>query len=124
MTMNLSDIGADGVSDAVTIDYFASDLDDFDSSPNKRHGMQMVVMEMSLSFFAIVFNLIVFISIREKESLLESTVNMLLSNLCSANLVAAVFVKSIAVIYNGQAVAASLWEVGLPFCTIHTVTFR
>ncbi len=34
------------------------------------------------------------------------------------------FVKSIAVIYNGYAVAASLWEVELAFCSIHTVTFR
>ncbi len=34
------------------------------------------------------------------------------------------FVKSIAVIYNGYAVAATLWEVELAFCTIHTITFR
>ncbi len=34
------------------------------------------------------------------------------------------FVKSIAVIYNGYAVAASLWEVELAFCSIHTITFR
>ena len=38
--------------------------------------------------------------------------------------VAAVFVKSIAVIYNGYAVAASLWEVELAFCTVHTLSFR
>jgi len=35
-----------------------------------------------------------------------------------------VFVKSIAVIYNGYAVAATLWEVELAFCTVHTVAFR
>jgi len=38
--------------------------------------------------------------------------------------VSAVFVKSIAVIYNGYAVAATLWEVELAFCTVHTVAFR
>lgn len=84
----------------------------------------MVVMEMTLAFFGVVFNLIVLISIREKESLLNSTINVILANLCFANLVAAVFVKSIAIIYNGYAVAAAIWEVELAFCTIHTVSFR
>ena len=65
----------------------------------------MVVMEMSLAFFSILFNLVVLISIRERESLLNSTVNVVLANLCTANLVSAVFVKSIAVVYNGYAVA-------------------
>lgn len=65
----------------------------------------MVVMEMSLAFFSILFNLVVLISIRERESLLNSTVNVILANLCAANLVSAVFVKSIAVVYNGYAVA-------------------
>ena len=37
---------------------------------------------------------------------------------------AAVFVKSIAVIYNGYAVATSVWEVELAFCTVHTISFR
>ena len=53
-----------------------------------------------------------------------SPVNVILANLCFANLIAAVFVKSIAVTYNGYAVAASLWEVELAFCTIHTISFR
>ena len=47
----------------------------------------------------------VLISVRERESLLNSTVNVVLANLCAANLVSAVFVKSIAVVYNGYAVA-------------------
>lgn len=96
----------------------------FDLSIYKMHSARMVVMEMGIAFFGIVFNLIVLISIREKESLLNSTINVVLANLCFANLVSAVFVKSIAVIYNGYAVAAALWEVNLAFCTIHTITFR
>ena len=48
---------------------------------------------------------VVLISIRERESLLNSTVNVVLANLCAANLVSAVFVKSIAVVFNGYAVA-------------------
>ncbi len=97
---------------------------DFALSPARMHSAHMVVMEMTLAFFGIVFNLVVLISVREKESLLNSTLNVILANLCFANLVSAVFVKSIAVVYNGYAVAMSLWKVELAFCTVHTVTFR
>ena len=81
-------------------------------------------MEMTLALVGIVLNLTVVISIREREALLNNTVNVVLGNLCFANLVAAVFVKSIAVIYHGYAVARSRWEVELAFCTVHTVTSR
>ena len=97
---------------------------DFETSVKKDHSAKMVLMEMSLSLAGILANLIVIIAIREKESLLNSTVNVILANFCFANLIAAVFVKSIAVTYNGYAVAASLWEVELAFCTIHTISFR
>ena len=55
----------------------------------------------------IILNLTVVISIREKESLMNNTVNVVLGNLCFANLVEAVFVKTIAVVYHGYAVARS-----------------
>jgi len=100
-------------------------VSDFSVPPTwKYQGARMVVMEMSLAFFSILFNLVVLISIRERESLLNSTVNVVLANLCAANLVSAVFVKSIAVVFNGYAVARTLWEVELAFCTVHTVSFR
>ncbi len=60
---------------------------DFDLSPQKQHGYRMVVMEMTLAICGIVLNLVVLISIREKEWLLNSTSNVLLANLCFANLV-------------------------------------
>ncbi len=60
---------------------------EFDLSPNKTSGYRMVVMEMSLAILGILFNLIVLISIREKESLLNLTSNVILANLCFANLV-------------------------------------
>ena len=60
---------------------------DFDQSENKQHGYRMVVMEMTLAICGIVLNLVVLISIREKEWLLNSTSNVLLANLCFANLV-------------------------------------
>ena len=42
-----------------------------------------------------------------EESLMNNTVNVVLGNLCFANLVEAVFVKTIAVVYHGYAVARS-----------------
>ena len=38
--------------------------------------------------------------------------------------VSAVFVKSIAVIYHGYAVATSRWKVELAFCAVYTLTSR
>ena len=87
-------------------------------------GAWLVFMEMSVALVGIILNLTVVISIREKEALMNNTVNVILGNLCFANLVAAVFTKSIAVIYHGYAVARSRWEVELAFCTVHTVTSR
>ncbi|CAB4059738.1 TAAR [Lepeophtheirus salmonis] len=91
---------------------------------NLSYGAILVVMEMSLTLISIVFNLIVIISIREKESLLNSTLNVILGNLCCSNLMAAVFVKSIAIIYNGYAVASGKWSVELAFCTVHAISSR
>jgi hypothetical protein len=56
-------------------------LSEFKLSPARMNSAHMVVMEMSLAFFGIVFNLVVLISVREKESLLNSTVNVVLANL-------------------------------------------
>ena len=61
----------------------------------------------------IILNLTVVISIREKESLMNNTVNVVLGNLCFANLIEAVFVKTIAVVYHGYAVARSRYNQGL-----------
>lgn len=91
---------------------------------NSSFGAWLVFMEMTLALVGIILNLTVVISIREKESLLCNTVNVILGNLCFANLVAAVFVKSIAVVFHGYAVARSRWEVELAFCTVHTITSR
>ncbi|QQP42265.1 Uncharacterized protein FKW44_016876, partial [Caligus rogercresseyi] len=57
------------------------------------YGAILVVSEMSLTLLSIVFNLIPS----------YSTLNVILGNLCCSNLLAAVFVKSIAIIYNGYA---------------------
>ena len=70
-------------------------------------GIFLVMIEMILALVGIVLNLTVLISIKEKETLLSQTHNVLIGNLCFANLVSAVFVKSIAVIYHGYAVATT-----------------
>ena len=91
---------------------------------NTSFGAWLVFMEMSLALVGIILNLTVVISIREKEAIFNKTENVILGNLCAANLIAAVFVKSIAVVYHGYAVAKSRWEVELAFCTMHTITSR
>ena len=72
----------------------------------------------------IVLNLTVVISIQQEEALFNQTVNVILGNLCAANLIAAVFVKCIAVVFHGYGVARDSWEVELAFCTVHTITSR
>ena len=54
---------------------------------NSSFGAWLVFMEMSLALVGIVLNLTVVISIREKESLMNNTVNIILGNLCFSNLI-------------------------------------
>jgi hypothetical protein len=54
-------------------------------------GAWLVLMEMSLALVGIILNLAVLISIKEKESLANSTVTIVLANLCFANLVSGFF---------------------------------
>ena len=63
---------------------------------------------------------LVWISIKEKEKLLSQTHNILIGNLCAANLISAVFIKSISVIYHGYAVATGQWDFRMAFCTVYT----
>ena len=64
-----------------------SSLPSFSGSALKSNCARMVVMEMCLALLGIIFNLIVLISIRERESLLKSTLNVILASLSAANLV-------------------------------------
>ena len=83
-------------------------------------GIFLVMIEMILALVGIVLNLTVLISIKEKETLLSQTHNVLIGNLCFANLVSAVFVKAIAVTYHGYAVATEKWDFQMAFCTVYT----
>jgi len=91
---------------------------------NSSFGAWLVFMEMSLALLGIILNLTVLISIREKEAIFNQTANVIHANLCAANLIAAVFVKSFAAVYHGYGVACQRWEIELAFCTVHTITSR
>ena len=56
--------------------------------------------------------------------MLSKTFNLVLLNLCSANLVGAVLVKSISVVHHGYAVAANVLESEVAFCLLYTVINR
>ena len=50
-------------------------------------GMIMVTTDMTLALVSVLLNLMVLNALREKESLLSKTHNLILANICCANLV-------------------------------------
>ena len=50
-------------------------------------GLIMVTSDMSLSLVSVLLNLMVINALREKENLLTKTHNLVLCNICAANLV-------------------------------------
>ena len=50
-------------------------------------GMIMVTTDMSLALLSVLLNLMVLNGLREKEFLLSKTHNLILANICCANLV-------------------------------------
>ena len=92
-------------------------LDDWIKGPmtnyfeeEKSQGAFLALVEMTLAIIGTILNLIVLIPIIS-SSLKNSTLNILIANLCLANLVSAVFVKLIGVIYHGYAVAAARYDI-------------
>lgn len=59
----------------------------FNTRDPSSFGAWLVFMEMSLALLGLILNLTVLISIKEKESLSNNTVTIVLANLCFANLV-------------------------------------
>lgn len=85
----------------------------------------LVILEMGLSLFGIVSNLLIVNTLREENSpLRSSTLNILLLNLCFSNLIISFLVKPICAIYIGYALSTGKNEVGLAFCTLYTFTYR
>ena len=89
-----------------------------------NQGALVVVLDMTLAVTSIFFNIMVITAIKEKEEMLCDTFNIVLVNLCSSNLLAAVMVKSISIVHNGYAVAAHVLESEIAFCLLYTFSFR
>ena len=75
----------------------------------------LVLLEMGLSFFGIVSNLLIVTTLRNEETLRASTLNFLLFNLCFSNLVISFLVKPISAIYIGYAVSTGEAQVSSNF---------
>ena len=72
----------------------------------------LVILEMGLSLFGIVSNLLIVNTLREENSpLRSSTLNILLLNLCFSNLIISFLVKPICAIYIGYALSTGKNEV-------------
>ena len=89
-----------------------------------NQGALVVVMDMSLVIFSVVFNLMVITSIKEKDEMLGATFNLVLLNLCSSNLLSAVMVKSISIVHNAYAVAANSTQSDIAFCILYSFGYR
>ena len=79
---------------------------------------------MFLGVVGIFCNLMVVSTIRDDDSLQESTTNLLLANICFSNLVVSFLVKPISAIYVSYALSTGEWKVGLAFCTLYTLSYR
>ena len=93
-------------------------------TPAMVEGVVMVVSDMGLAIFSIVLNLMVINALREKETLLSKTQNLVLGNICASNLVSAVLVKSISIVHHGYAVAARVTKSNIAFCMLYTLGHR
>ena len=80
-----------------------------------------VLSEMGLSFLGILLNLLVVTTIRHHEEMQNSTIHLLLINLCFSNLLASFLVKPISAIYAGYSMSVGSWEVSLVFCSLFTL---
>ena len=89
-----------------------------------NQGAFVVVLDMSLAIFSVVFNLMVITSIKEREDMLGVTFNLVLLNLCSSNLLSAVMVKSISIVHNAYAVASNSTQSDIAFCILYTFGYR
>lgn len=104
-------------------------------TPPLMEAAIMILSDMGLALISVVANLMVINSLREKDAMLGVTQNMVgsltfpalpqvLLNICTSNLVSAVFVKSISIVHNGYAVASRDTKSNIAFCTIFTLGHR
>ena len=89
-----------------------------------HQGGLVVVLDMTITVFSVIANLVVITSIREKEEMLAVEVSLLLANLCASNLLSAILSKSIGIVHNGHAVASNSLRSSLAFCPIYSFSWR
>ena len=114
---------------------FSSNFSTISSSSNSMSGLEelspvnmkvvyCVLLDMALSFFGILCNLLVVTTIRHHEEMQNSTTNLLLINLCFSNLLISFLVKPISAIYAGYSMSTGSWQVSLVFCSMFTMIYR
>ena len=81
-------------------------------------------MEMTLGFVGIFCNLMVVSTIRDDDTLQESTRNLLLANIAFSNLLISFLVKPISAVYVSYFLTTGDGKVGLAFCTLYTLAYR
>ena len=84
----------------------------------------LVFVEMFLGVVGIFLNLMVVSTIRDDDSLQESTTNLLLANIAFSNLIISFLVKPISAVYVSYSLTTSQGRVGLAFCTLYTLAYR
>ena len=97
---------------------------DVNSWTPMNQGALVVVLDMTLAVTSIFFNIVVITALRQKQEMLSNTFNLVLLNLCSANLLSAVLVKSISIVHHGYSVAANVVTSNIAFCLLYTFSFR
>ena len=55
------------------------------------------------------------------QEMQNSTIHLLLINLCFSNLLASFLVKPISAIYSGYSISVGSWDVSLVFCSLFTL---
>ena len=79
---------------------------------------------MTLAFVGIFCNLMVVSTIRDDDTLQESTKNLLLANIAFSNLLISFLVKPISAVYVSYSLTTGEGKVGLAFCTLYTLAYR
>ena len=74
-------------------------------------GGFIVVTDMILSVVSIFLNLMVMMAIKEEEELSSRRFSLVLTNLCSSNVLNSSLVKSLAIVHNSYMVAAGVTHV-------------
>ena len=87
-------------------------------------GAVVVLSDMTLALLSVVLNLMVINALRERETLLTKTHNLVLGNICASNLLSAVLVKSISIVHHGYTVTARVTQSNIAFCMAYTMGHR